>query len=306
MTYLIPSRKKQKFTSQRFGAGFTLIEILVVVGIMFLFLGMSVLQLRSFQQGSHLENTAREVASALRLAQNRTLASQDSSQYGVYFDTTTTPHQYTLFQGSSYIARITAKDEITLVNKEIEISGIVLEGTSEVVFLRLSGQASVEGSVTFRQVSDPTETATITVLSSGVIEEGTAALPSDVSRVKDSRHVHVSYQGREINTFTEGVRLVFFDTTFSFAIASNMSGGQIFWEGDVASQGETQHLKIHTHLLNDVVQGTQFSLHRDRSKNTKSVTIELSGDVSGNLISYDAGGTTTQGTSIYAATPEIQ
>jgi len=286
--------------------GFTLIEILVVVGIMSLFLTMSMFQLRSFQQGSHLQNTTQETAAALRLAQSRTLASQDNSQYGVYFDITTTPHQYTLFQGSSYATRDIAKDEVTLINKEIEISAIDLEGGNEVVFLRLSGQASVEGSVTFRQTEDPTRTATVTVLASGVIEEDSAVVPSDTSRVKDSRHVHVSYQGRDIVTSTESVGLVFPDTTFSFAIADNMSGGQIFWEGDVESEGETQHLKIHTHILNDPVQGTRFSLHRDRSKNTKSVTIELSGDITGNLISYDAGGATTQGTSIYAQTPELQ
>ena len=64
------------------------------------------------------------------------------------------------------------------------------------------------------------------------------------------------------------MRLTFPDTTFSFPIADNMQEGQIFWEGDVVSQGETQHMKIHTHFLNDVSQGTQFSLHRDRSENT--------------------------------------
>jgi len=244
--------------------GFTLIEILVVVGIIILFLAMSVFQFRSFQQGSHLQNTTREAAATLRLAQSRTLASEGDAQYGVHFDTTTTPHQYTLFQGPSYGARIIAKDEITLVNKEIEISAIALGVGNEVVFLRLSGQASVEGTITFRRILDPTRTAIVTVLSSGAIDEGSATPPSDANRAKDSRHTHVSYQGRDIATSTESIRLVFPDTTFSFVILSNMSGGEIFWEGDVTSEGEVQHLKIHTHILNDPVQGTQFSLHRDR------------------------------------------
>jgi len=287
--------------------GFTLIEIVVVVGIMSVFLGMSVLQLRSFQQGSHLQNTAREVTTTLQLAQSRTLASKDSSQHGVYFNTTTIPHQYTLFEGSSYATRNIAKDEIILVNKEIEISAIALGAGNEVVFLRLNGQAGVEGTITFRQISDPAETVTITVLSSGVVEEGSAIVPLDTSRVKDSRHVHVSHS-RTITTSTESVRLIFPDTIFSFFIASNMSGGQIFWEGDVVSEGETQHVKVHTHVLNDVVQGTIFSFHRDLRYNTKTLSIELSGDGMGNnLISYadDPQGTVTPGTSVHAPTPPV-
>ncbi|MCH7828739.1 prepilin-type N-terminal cleavage/methylation domain-containing protein [Patescibacteria group bacterium] len=286
--------------------GFTLIEILVVVGIIVLFLGLSIPQLRSFQQVSYLENTGKEVVATLRLAKSRTLASEGALQYGVYFDTLSTPNQYTLFQGSSYAARDPAEDQVTELSKTIEISVISLGGGNEVVFLRLTGQASVQGTITFRRIADPTYTKTVSILSSGTVEEGTATPPSDEDRVVDSRHVHLSYQGRDIATTTESVRLIFPDTTFSFPILDNMSADQIFWEGDVVSEGETQHLKIHTHLLNDVTQGTLFSLHRRRDKNTKSLEIELSGDATGNLISYDATGITTQGTSIYAGTPELQ
>jgi len=288
------------------GAGFTFIEILVVVGIIALFLGLSIPQLRSFQQVSHLENTGKEVIAILRVAQSKTLASEGALQYGVHFDTTTIPNQYTLFEGSSYATRDTTKDEIAVLQKTIEISSLSLEGANEVVFLRLTGQTSVQGTITFRQIADPTYTKTVSILSSGTVEEGTATPSSDEDRVVDSRHVHLSYQGRDIALSTESVRLIFPDTIFSFLILDNMLAGQIFWEGDVVSEGETQHLKIHTHLLNDGVQGTLFSLHLKRSENTKPLQIELSQDATGNLISYDAAGAITKGTSIYAQTPEIQ
>ncbi|MDP2641198.1 MAG: hypothetical protein Q8P39_01500, partial [Candidatus Yanofskybacteria bacterium] len=134
---------------------------------------------------------------------------------------------------------------------------------------------------------------------------------SDGDRVVDSRHVHVSYLGRDITAATESVRLVFPDTTSSFPIVDNMSAGQILWEGDVVSEGETQHLKIHTHILNDPVLGTEFSLHRNRMENTKPVAIELPDELpegaTGNLIEYDAMGTIiTDSASIYAGTPELQ
>jgi len=305
MEYYTFFKEKTKLANQRFGAGFTLVEILVVVGIIVLFLGMSIPQLRSFQQVSYVENTGKEAIAVLRLAQSKTLASEGALQYGVYFDTTATPNQYTLFQGSSYNTRDIAKDEIEVLKKTIEISAVSLGGGNEVVFLRLTGQANAQGTITFRQIADPTRTTTVSILSSGAVEEGTATPPLDDNRVVDSRHVHFFYQGRDIDTVTESVRLIFPDTTFSFLIIDNMLNGEIFWEGDVVSEGETQHLKIHTHSLN-IAQQTLFSFHRDRSKNTKSLEIELSQDATGNLIVYDAAGVITQGTSIYAQTPEIQ
>lgn len=286
--------------------GFTLIELALVLGILVLFLGLSIPQLRSFQQISYVNATGKEVIAVLRLAQSRTLASERASQYGVYFDTSTTPHQYTLFEGPSYSARDPAKDEVTILQKTIEISAVSLGGANEVVFSRLTGQAESPGTIMFRQIADPIYTKTVSILSSGVVQEDSATPPSDSSRVVDSRHTHVSYQGRTISTATESVRLVFPDTTFSFPIAANMVSSEIFWEGDVVSEGETQHMKIHTHVLNDATQGTLFSLHRPLDKNTKAVSIELSGDATGNVISYDAPGSTTKGTSIYATTPDIQ
>lgn len=286
--------------------GFTFIEILVVIGITGLFLGLSIPQLRSFQQGSYLENVGQEVVAALRLAQSKTLASQGAMQQGVYFNTGSTPHEYILFEGASYATRDTQKDVVMVLQEAVEISSVLLQGGSEVVFLRLTGQANVQGSITFRLVKDPGRTKVVSILLSGAAQEGSVLSPADEDRVVDTRHVEVPYQGREIVTASESIRLIFPNTTFSFPIADNMVGGEILWEGDVISEGETQHVKVHTLMLNDPVQGTIFSVHRDRDKNTKSLSIELTGDITGNLISYDGAGGVTQGTSIYATAPEIQ
>lgn len=284
---------------------FTLIEILVVAGIVGLFLVFTVSALRSFQQVSRLENTAQEAVSVLRLAQNRTLASEGASQYGVSFDAASSPQRYILFEGSSFASRNPASDEVRELENAVEISVLGLAG-GETVFERVTGIPSALGFVTFRLVDEPGRTASVSVLASGAIEEGVSPVPSDEDRLVDSRHAHVAYQGREINTSTEEIRLIFPDITFTIDIASNLQAGQLFWEGEVESEGETQALKVHTHLLNDPVLGTEFSVHRSRMENTKPVEMELSGDATGNLIEYDEAGITTQGTSIYAGAPNLQ
>ncbi|MDA1337360.1 MAG: hypothetical protein O3C23_01140 [bacterium] len=284
-------------------AGFTIVEILVVVGIIGLFLGLSIPQLRSFGQGAKLQNTGKEVVAALRLAQSKTLASEGALQYGVYFNV---PGQYILFEGTSYATRNVGNDVIVVLEKTVEVSSVALGGGNEVVFSRLTGQASAQGSITFRLVKDISSTKVVSVLLSGAIQEGSVTSPLDGGRVVDSRHVEVVYQGRDIDTVNESVSLLFPGITFSFPVAGNMMEGEIFWEGDVVSESETQHIKVHTLLLNDPLQGTIFSLHRDRDKNTKSLQVELTGDATGNLISYDGAGVIIQGTSIYAGAPEIQ
>ena len=293
--------------------GFTFIEILVVIGIIGLFIGLSIPQLRSFQQVSHLENINKEVIAALRLAQSHTLASKGALQYGVYFDVVSIPNQYILFEGSNYATRNAPKDEVKVLKKEVEISSILLGGEKEVVFARLTGQANSQGAIIFRLIKDPDRTKVVSILASGAVQEGNAVSRSDDNREVDSRHVEVVYQGRDIALASESIRLIFPDITFSFDIASNMSEGEILWEGDIVSEGVIQHIKIHTLLLNDPLQGTIFSLHRDRDKNTESLQIELAEDITGNLISYDEVydeveviTVITQGTSIYAKEPEIQ
>ena len=137
------------------------------------------------------------------------------------------------------------------------------------------------------------------------METTSVSVPSDSARIKDSRHVHVDYIGRFIDTATETMSLDFSPspTVESITIADYISGGQFVWEGIIDVDGEMQELRIHTHKLNDVGFATQFSIHRSGKVNTKPFIITVSGDGSGDIIQYTATGITTQGTSIYVSTP---
>lgn len=285
--------------------GFTVAELIVVIALAVLLGGLALPVLRTAQQSSELDSAAESLVGVLRLAQNRTLGSEQASQYGVFFNTAVSPDQFVLFRGATYGTRDVGADEVYVLSQNVEISATTMPG-NEVVFTRITGTALGAGSVTLRLLSNPAKQETVYVSSSGAIQRTFAFMPSDTARAKDSRHVHVEYTGRAINTQTERLRLVFPFTTYEIIIADNMQEDQIFWQGDILVEGATQTLQVQTHRLNDPVLGTQFSITRDRSKNTKAVTLEISGDATGDLIRYDAQGQTTKGFSLYASTPQWQ
>jgi type II secretory pathway pseudopilin PulG len=286
---------------------FTLVEILVIIGTMIILMALATPAFRVFQRESDLNDSSEEIINTLRLAQNKALASEEASQFGVYFDNTTTPHQYTLFKGSDYASRDSTFDEIHKLPKSIEIYEINLGGGKEVVFNRVSGETNQSGNIKIRLVSDISKTKTIYIENSGQVGLSSPTTPSDQNRIKDSRHVHFDYS-RSIATSTEKLILNFTyntsTTTKEIVIADNIKDGQIYWEDEVEVDGQIQKLKIHTHRLNNP--DTQFCVHRDRRYNNKALEIKISGDISGNLIQYSADGLTTKGTSSYVSEPDWQ
>jgi len=279
--------------------GITLVELLVIVGILIILTAIATPTLRYFQRESELVNSSEEIINTLRLAQNKTLASEGASQYGVYFDNLTSPHQYTLFKGKNYSSRDTLFDEIHKLPESVEIYEINLAGGKEVIFERIFGITSQSGNASLRLKETPTKSRTIFVQASGQVTLGEEASPSDEDRIKDSRHVHFDYS-RVIDTASEKITLTFEGgVTKEILIGENLKDGQIYWEGEVDVLGEIQKLKIQTHRLNNP--DSQFSIHRDRRFNNKALIINISGDTSGTLIEYSADGLTTNSTSIFVS-----
>lgn len=294
--------------------GFTLIEIAVVIGIIGALSVGAFLASSVFQGHADLTNNTEEIINVLRLAQNKTLSSEKDSSWGVYFSTSTDPHQYTLFKGNSYASRDAALDNVHQLPKRMEIYGIDLwEGEKrEVVFKKVSGEVSTTGNVgniSLRLKSDVSKNKTIYIEESGEIGITNPVVPSDANRIKDSRHLHFEYS-RDIATSTESIILNFtsgVSTTEEIIIAENFKNGQIFWEGSVDVGGSIQELKIHTHRLNEAVSPkTVFSIRRDMRYNNEALTITISGDTSGDLLVYSADGQDTTSTSIYVSNLQWQ
>lgn len=286
---------------------FTLLELLVIFGIIAIIAVLAFPALRDFQLTSDLENSADGIINTLRLAQQKTIASEELSSWGVYFDAATSPHQYVLFKGDNYLSRDSSKDEIQRISSSVIISGINLGGSSEAVFDQVSGISLQQGSIVLALKTDPSKTKTIYIESSGQTSIVSPIAPSDSNRIKDFRHVHIDYS-RYVSTSTENLILEFSDgvltQTETIPIFNNIKNGQIFWEGEVDFAGQIQKLKIHTHRLNQP--DTQISAHRDIRYNNKSLKIKFSGDGSGNFIEYSADGLNTISVSIYVTSLQRQ
>lgn len=281
-------------------AGFTLLEVIIVVAVLAAFSTIVVAGFMIMQKQADLENNTQEFANVLKLAQSKTLASNQDARYGVYIDTFANPNKYVLFKGMNFAARDSAFDQNFWVSKSVEFFNINVGGGSELVFEKLTGALSQPGDISLRYKTDITQTKTVYAASSGTIGFLLPQIPSDDARVKDSRHLHFDYS-RAINTSTENIVLSFNNGAVvqTIPVAQNLSGSQINWEGTVTVGGAGQTVRIATHNINNPQ--SQFSVHRDRRFNTVSLKITLSGDVTGSLADYSTDGLMVNHTSIYAS-----
>jgi len=278
--------------------GFSLIEILIVVGILAFLIGAVLVIMNSFQRGKVLDSAAEEIINSLRLAQSRTLASEGASSYGIYFEN----NKFTLFKGNFFNAAL-PDNEIHQLPPTLIISQINLtDATSSVAFARLTGYAQSYGTIKVEMTTDASQNRIIYIDSSGTVSLNSGII-DDSGRIKDSRHVHVLYsQGtKSATTLTLFFPNDGYTESIDYQTFLNAGKTEFSWEGTITVGGVDQKIKIHTHDLSDTE--TLFCIHRDGRYNTKAIDISLDGQ---NLINYNAAGITSQGISFWAGVPDLQ
>ncbi len=124
--------------------GFTVVEILVAVSILALILSVVMPSFSKFRDTQALKTTAEDVFSAIDKARGNTLASVNSSEYGVHFQS----DKVVIFKGTVYLPSDSSNQSISIFSPAT-ISNVTLGGvsgsTGEIFFNRLSGAPSKTG-----------------------------------------------------------------------------------------------------------------------------------------------------------------
>ena len=110
--------------------GFTLIEILLVVGISIILFSLAFPVSVTFYRNQQLESVSKEITQNLRRAQLKSVSTEQDSSFGMYFE----QEKYTLFKGDSFANRDIVFDELFNLPSVITIGGL-----SEIVFSKVEG-----------------------------------------------------------------------------------------------------------------------------------------------------------------------
>ncbi len=148
--------------------GINLIEILIVISIIGVLSSVVILNLSKFRAEQSLQNTDVDIVSLLNEARTNTISSQNSTTYGVHFES----NRIVLFMGATFTEPNATNKQINL-DSSVSIpasGGISLNGGgSDVIFTRISGDTTNYGTIIVRLVSDVTRQKTITINKTGIV-----------------------------------------------------------------------------------------------------------------------------------------
>jgi len=146
--------------------GFTLIEILAVISILAVLFAIISSPIMSFYRKVVFQGATENVLTMLDEARKSTLSSYYSSQYGVHVTSST----ITLFKGNSYSA-VDPNNDVYELSSAVEITEINLTGGgNDVVFERITGETTQDGTIVLTPRIGDFSSSTITVHKSGLVE----------------------------------------------------------------------------------------------------------------------------------------
>lgn len=145
----IPNSKFQIPHSKR--GGFSLIELSIVIVFVGVVSVVAVTTLWSSRSKTEIDSSAKQIVALLREAQSRSVAQEDNSVWGVYFEnsTATTPF-YALFKGSSYSSSSVVTRKILPGRVQFPTSSISSGGTLTITFTKTSGIPSTSTSISLQ------------------------------------------------------------------------------------------------------------------------------------------------------------
>lgn len=145
--------------------GITFLETMIIVAIITIMAAIVIPQFLKIKQLQVLKNAGEDIVSAFNKARSQTLASLDSSAYGVHFQS----DRVIIFKGTSYLSDDVDNKTIDIVSPAT-ISNISLTGgVTDFYFNRLTGTPSKTGTITISIIGNASLTKTLTISTVGSI-----------------------------------------------------------------------------------------------------------------------------------------
>ncbi len=143
--------------------GFTLVELLIVIGIIVILAAATIPIYGNLQISSQLNDNNLLIIQALRSAKERSVVGYNNSSHGVKFFS----NQFVLYQGSSYAARNSSYDSVTELAPVLFLSTTL--NNDEINFSKGLGVPDNVGTTTLAHSSGGERTVSVNSL--GKVEE---------------------------------------------------------------------------------------------------------------------------------------
>lgn len=124
--------------------GFTLIELVIAFGVVLILITVSISLTVNFSNNQDLDDATYQLISLLRQAQNKAMAVEDDSNFGVLISNL----EFVLFKGVNYVGRDPVFDFTVQVPDNLNISG-----PNEIVFAKLNGLPNTLANITISNTS---------------------------------------------------------------------------------------------------------------------------------------------------------
>lgn len=151
--------------------GFTLLELVLVFGIMLVTSAVAFTILSGRKTNTDLTSTAQQVATLLRQAQSDAMAQEKNVSWGVHFaNATNTPPFYALFTTSYSTATVVGSPYQLPATVAYQTSTLGVGSTTDIIFSQITGVSSVSTSIRLYMPKENTAfSSTISIASSGSV-----------------------------------------------------------------------------------------------------------------------------------------